>query len=159
MKLKTVLNHSACFVLFALVTSCATPSEVNETDLKNYIHSEAEKILGHRDYAIIWIPSRGTTADSTFVAMSKTGGPSKMAKEIATMLPEAKEKNLVLVFGGVNDIKNIQVVEGAFDLNSGTDLSNLTVIFAGHARYRQAITEKMKSSGVEFHFIELKNES
>ncbi len=159
MKLKPVLNCLASLVLFVLLTGCATPSRVGATTLRNHIQSEAEKLLGHREYVILWLPSRGATADTTFIAMSKTAGPSKMAKEIGKLLPEAKEKNLAIIIGGVNDSKNIQVLNDAFDLNAGTDLKNLQMVFAGRAKHQQEITERAKRLGINFHFIELKNES
>jgi len=128
---------------------------MDENTLRSHIQSEAEKLLGHKRYAIVWIPSRGTTKDATFISMSKTGGPSKMAKEIAKLLPDAKSKNLALVIGGLNDSKNIQVINDAFDLNSENDLKSMQMVFAGNTKHRQALTQKTKSLGIEFYFVDL----
>ena len=157
MKHRAIKNISLTIALIVLMTGCGKSSKLSDSALRDYIQSEAQKILAGEQYAVVWIPSRSAKADFTFIVLSKINGPSLMAKEIGKLLPEAKGKNLALVIGGPNNSKNTQVINDALDLNSKVNLKNLKIVFAGKATQLKDIKNKAERRGIDFYFIELKN--
>lgn len=157
MKHHIIRNIATTVMLIVLVTGCGKSSKLSDSELRDYIQSEAQKALTGEQYAVIWIPSRSAMADFTFIAISKINGPSLMAKKIGELLPDAKKKNLALIIGGRNYSKNIQVINDALDLNSKANLKNMKLVFAGNAAQQKDVKKKAESHGIDFYFVELKN--
>ena len=157
MKYHFIHNSLVALTFIALMTGCGKPSDISENKLRDFVQSKAQEVLGEKQYAVVWIPSRGTMWDGVFIVQSKMGGPSLMAKKVGKLLPDAKNKNLALIIAGSNSAKSTQVIRDAIDLNADVNLTGMNLVFAGKKKYQRVVKKKSESKGLEFHFIELKN--
>lgn len=145
----------AALTFITLMTGCGKPSEISEKMLRDSVQSKTQEILGEKQYAVVWIPSRGSLCDVVFITQSKIGGPSQMAKKVGELLPEAKTKNLALVIAGPNSSKSSQVIRDAINLNAEINLTAMQLVFAGEKKHKTVIKKKSESKGIDFKFIEL----
>jgi len=98
------------------------------------------------DFFVMEVPSSGMVADETFISLSKTAGPSRIAKDVGEILgsPEMKGKKILLY--GPNSKKTSRVAIDALDLSKETDLTGFTFLFCGD----KSDFERIKKEAVSF---------
>jgi hypothetical protein len=62
---------------------------------------------------VFFVPSSGWLADHTFIAASKSGGPSAMARQLASAISTAEREPFQVTVAGKSEPKTVQV---AYDM-------------------------------------------
>jgi hypothetical protein len=114
----------------------------------------ARRELGKLDSLVaIEIGSSGKAADATFVRMSKSFGPSHMAKQIAQIMGSFSGQERQLMLFGPNSTKTVQVSIDALNLCSGQEMKNVTFVFCGKAGDFSILKEKTAAFSGSIRFV------
>ena len=114
--------------LTVLLAGCATSGSVSLTpEARDTIVASAASMIGNPNQLLaLEVGSSGPTADATFIAMSKSGGPSKIAKQVADILSKTEGQAVSVLLFGPNSKKVRQVASDAFGLTKGKNLTKVT---------------------------------
>ncbi len=141
-----------------LLSACATVTNLSPHEAQQCQQQAVSALGGSTNVNIVMIPSRGAAADATFIAQSRSVGPSAMARQIANYLATAKDRPLEVALVGPNNAKTAQVIADAHDLNRRQDLSRLTIVFMGASQDQGLISDKAHAVGARFVFTEYQSE-
>jgi len=123
------------FTVTVLLAGCATSGRVMLTPVERdtIIASAASAIRDPDQLLALEVGSSGPTADASFIALSQSGGPSKLAKQVAKLLSKAEGRTASVLLFGPNSKKVRQVASDALSLTRGNNLTKLTFLFHGDA--------------------------
>jgi len=137
----------AAFLLMIL-SGCVSAPE--DQDLQNRM-AVAAKSLGN-NFKFFYVPSDGVIANSTFIAMSKSSGPSSTARQLASAISEGANSSYRLAVSGPSSAKTFQVIKDAFGLLNGRKLTHLEFMYVGGVSDRDEIKSIVESAGGTFVF-------
>jgi len=106
-------------------------------------------------YFLYYVPSSGSIADATFIALSKSSGTSSTAEDLSVKLKQAAVSKKPVSVGGPNPQKTAEVILNAANLCGENDLSGLTLLYVGSSKYSAIINEAVSNKGVKYQFVEL----
>ena len=150
MKINTTLTSIIATITLYLFCGCATIQTLSIEQQRD-IQKKTVSILGENSkVTVISIPSRGAAADATFIAQSKSIGPSLIAKQVASYFASSTNESMDIALVGPNSSKTTQVINDALDLNKSNDLSQLTIVFFGESTDRAPIENKANSLGARY---------
>ena len=104
------------------------------------------------EFHFFYIPSSGGMADSTFIAMSKSSGPSAMVKQLVSELVKGTNSNYKLAVSGPSSVKTYQVIKDAFVLLNEKKLNHLDFMYVGAESNKEEIKSLVESAGATFVF-------
>ena len=140
-------KHIAVLLLALLSAGCTTTRITTVPAVRDAIFSTASHMVDDPSKMIaLEIRSSGTTADATFIRMSRMVGPSKLAKQVASFLAKLEGQKASLLLFGPNSSKTLRVAEDALALSRGKELSKVTLLFYGD----QGDVVRLKDNASEF---------
>lgn len=139
-----------------LLSGCATSGNftLTPTDRDTIFVSAASMIDHPNQLLAVEVGSSGPAADAAFIALSKSSGPSSLARQVAGLLADAGEKPSSILLFGINSRKVRQVAGDAFSLTRDRNLSKLTFLFHGNACDFEQLKEEAEFTGKLLHVSE-----
>lgn len=107
-----------------------------------------------KPFSYFYIPSDGALEDAAFLAMSKTTGPSGMARELSGLMKASAQGPIRLLVTGPSREKTERVILDALSLQAEQGLQNLQFLFLGNASYEDTLRSAVESRGGSFSFAE-----
>ena len=145
-----MIRKAAAVVVAVLLTGCSTTTPMTDQQVQ-MASGLSREVFGTNDhFGMIMIPSHGPIADSTFIAQSKSAGPSPMARSVAGMFSVGATGAVELTIGGLSSAKTAQVTEDAFKLNANTPLPGLHLLFLGNKEDAKELAPFAKQQGATF---------
>lgn len=135
-------------LLVFLFSGCAGAPDLTQTNLSRMAASE----FGSR-FFVFYVPSSGALADATFVSMSKSSGPSAMAKQLAKIINNHQDAALNLCVGGPNADKSAQVTRDALRLVLAGHGPQLHLLYVGDAKHVPKIKDLVHALNGKFRFM------
>ncbi len=138
------LGYPSVAVLFAL----GSVAFAQDLDVQAISRSAATVV--EPPFEIYFVPSSGFLANATFRTLSKTNGPSTIAKQLAAELRKPRAKLRTIVVAGPSDGKTKQVLLDALKLLEDEPQPNLRLVFVGNAKIASEIEPIITVTGAEF---------
>lgn len=106
------------------------PATAQNSDAQARAQAAAKAVSGNFNF--FYVPSSGAIADQAFIAISKTKGPSSIAKQLEKGISHSDTEPLVVAVSGPSTEKTRQVIQDAIKSSGKKSLPKLTLIFVGN---------------------------
>ena len=145
-------SYRAATVFLLLGLPLVLSGVARSGDLEDRARAAAKVAPGQ--FQLFYIPSSGEIADATFITVSKTRGPSSIAKQLSKILRSAENSSSSLAVSGPSDAKTAQVLTDAIRLLRGAKLDHVAIIFVGSKASASDVEAQVTSTGAKFVFAE-----
>jgi len=146
--MKHVLLASMLILLSSLQTQ---PAAAQNSDAQARAQAAAKAVSG--SFNFFYVPSSGAIADQTFIAMSKTKGPSGIAKQLGKGISHSDTESLVVAVSGPSSDKTVQVIQDAIRSTGKKSLPKLKLIFVGNDDGAKTLDADLKSLEAAFVYV------
>ena len=106
---------------------------------------------GRFDY--MYVPSNGRLADEAFLAMSRVAGPSKLARDLASIMVAAETRPVRVMVTGPAGRKTLRVVLDALSFYEGRRLPYLELLYLGAPSHEALLARKLSEIGAVLRFV------
>ena len=140
-----------CLIVLAagLVAGCAaTKAPPDDLDLR--LQAAGSAFGGKFDY--LFVKSAGEFADQAFITLSKTAGPSDLARDLGTRFAQAEKRPVRMLITGPSSPKTVQVIIDALSFHQGRKLPMLEILFLGAPASRARAEAAARSVDAQFAF-------
>lgn len=145
-----MIRRASAVVAAAILTGCATTQPMTDEQVQ-MASALSREVFGTNDhFSMIMIPSHGSIADGTFIAQSKSVGPSPMAGSVAGIFAVGSTGTVEVAMGGLSSAKTAQVAKDAFKLNGTTTLPGLHLLFLGNKADAEDLGPMATKQGATF---------
>ena len=135
-----------------LLTGCATTPPMTDEQVQMAAGLSREVFGTNSHFGMIMIPSDGPIADTTFIAQSKSAGPSAMARRAAGIFSGGATGTVEVAIGGLASAKTAQVAKDALKLNAKTPLPGLHLLFLGDKADADELAPLATKQGATFDY-------
>ena len=125
------------------------------SDLDPRMAAAAEAFEGRYDY--LYVPSAGRLADQAFVASSRVAGPSRLARELATLMAPAETRVVRVLVTGQSGPKTLQVILDALSFYRDGRLPYLELLYLGDPSHEARLAGELAAVGAAFRFAPYPN--
>lgn len=120
-------------------------------DLGPRIEAATAAFGGRFDY--MYVPSNGRLADEAFLATSRVAGPSKLARDLASIMVAAETRPVRVMVTGPAGQKTLRVVLDAISFYGGGRLPYLELLYLGEPSHEALLARKLSEVGAVLRFV------
>ena len=131
------------------LAGCA-PATKPPPDLEPRLAAASEAFEGRYDY--LYVPSAGRLADQAFVASSRVVGPSRIARDLATLMAPAETRAVRVLVTGPSAPKTLQVVLDALSFYRDLRLPYLELLYLGEPSHEARLADELAEIGAVLRF-------
>ena len=135
------------------LAGCAATKPPSDLDPRMAAASEAFE--GRYDY--LYVPSEGRLADQAFVTSSRVAGPSRLARDLATLMAPAETRVVRVLVTGQSGAKTLQVILDALSFYRGGRLPYLELLYLGDPSHEARLAAELAAIGAGFRFAPYPN--
>ena len=139
----------------ALPLAGCAPAAKPPSELEPRLAAASEAFEGRYDY--LYVPSAGRLADQAFVASSRVVGPSRIARDLATLMAPAETRAVRVLVTGPSASKTLQVVLDALSFYCGLRLPYLELLYLGDPSHEARLAGELAAIGAGFRFAPYPN--
>ena len=103
-------------------------------------------------FQYMYIPSEGRLADEAILAMWRTAGPGKMARDLASMMADAETLPVRILVTGPAGAKSLQVVLDALSFYEGRQIPHLELLYLGELSHEAQLARALSKVGAVLRF-------
>ncbi len=103
-------------------------------------------------FQYMYVPSEGRLADEALLAMWRTAGPGKMARDLASMMAEAETLQARIMVTGPAGAKTLRVVLDALSFYEGRQIPHLELLYLGEPSHEVQLARELSKVGAVLRF-------
>ena len=121
------------------------------SDLDPRLEAATAAFGGRFDY--MYVPSDGRLADEAFLAMSRVAGPSKLARDLASIMVPAEARPVRVMVTGPAGQKTLRVILDALSFYEGRRIPHLELLYLGEPSHEALLARKLSEVGAVLRFV------
>jgi hypothetical protein len=146
------MKHRLLVLMLTMLSVIQAPA-IPAQDSDAQARAQAAAKATASNFHFFYVPSSGLIADQTFITVSRTKGPSAMAKQLAKGIRGSDTEPLFVAVSGPSSEKTVQVIQDALKSTNKKSLPMLTLIFVGGDDAAKTLEADVKGIQAAFVYV------